>query len=155
MIPRQVFPTSFPRQVNATAIRRSDRYRQLLNRPSPSAHFSVAQILAVTAEALGEDLLQRMLQENLEVVLPVLSAIIEDHARDCGFRKKDLQVNLVSNVIGQLCHRAQKPAASLFAEAERLIAKWELEGEFKLAVRKALFDRQALLSRPLTIHNFV
>lgn len=155
MLTRTAFPSSFPRQVSANVVRRKAAYQTLLQRPAYSAHFSIAQVLAVAVEALGESLLQAMLQENVEVVLPVISAIVEDHARECPLRQKDLQVNLVSNAITQLCHRSGKPVAGLFEEAERLIAKWALQGEFKLAVRQALFDRQAVLSRPLTIHPYV
>ena len=118
MFTRQVFTPQFPRQVGASRIRRNPVYAALLERPSPSAHFSMAQLLAVACEALGEALLQKILQEPTNAVVMVLGAIIDDHARSETTRQKDLQVNLIANLIVQLCNLQGMGQAARYAAAE-------------------------------------
>ena len=153
-IQRQVFSPQFPRQVSTSAVRRSLVLAPYKTEPSPSLTFTTNQLLAVFCTCLNESILTVFLKKNTGFTLRVIKAIVEDHERENSRLVKDLQLNLLSNLIVQFTRSAGLPEAKQFNHAEELVRLCELDPAFKLEVKKALFDRQALQCKHLMLHPY-
>lgn len=153
-IKRQLFAPNFPQQVNTSAVRRSLVLTPYKAEESPSRSFTTIQLIAVASACLNESVVAYFLKLNAGLTLRVIKAIVEDHERENARLPKDLQVNLVSNLVVQHTRAAGLPAASRYGHAENLVRQCEFDPVFKLEIKKALFDRQAIQSSHLMLHAY-
>lgn len=150
----QAFAPQFPRKVSAARVRRSVALARYMNEPAPLSNFSTGQLLAVFSAVLSDRILLFFLKEDSDLTIRTIAAIVQDHERESARVPKDLQLNLVSNLIVRLTKARSMPLPKQFEYAETLIRRCEFDDEFKLALKKALFDRKALQCEYLMIHPF-
>lgn len=153
-IVRQIFAPQFPKSVSATAIRRSTTLAPYRELPSPSTVFSITQLMAVFCECLNEHILMVFLRKEPAFTFRVIKAILEDHIREAGRLPKDLQINLLTNLITQFTRAETQHASQRYSTAENLVRLCELDAEFKLLVKTTLFDKQSVLVDNLMVHTY-
>lgn len=101
-------------------------------------------ILAASVEALGPAVLGVFLTDNAEATLSTAGMIIEDHLRKEDLTPKDLQVNLVVNILVKCVRARNLPKEQRYVYGENLVRKCNFDNQFKLAIKKSLFDADAV-----------
>jgi hypothetical protein len=131
-------------------------YKAAAEIPVASKKHTAREVVVIARRTLGDDLLQRLLSLGHDEVLGVASEIIDDHLHSPDhLQNKDLQVNLVANVIKEISTEADVPTAKRCGYADELIAQLPLEQEFRGAIKKSLYDTGAIYRPWLQITRFV
>lgn len=145
--------TDFVRQAltaeTVQAIRAFDQttgttYKQYMNIPTTSRYFKTPQLLAILQVVLGERILTYFLKEDSERTFYVAGNVIDDHMRINQLRGKDLQVNLVVNIILQIVRAQNLPKANRFGYGENMVRTCKFDPQFKHALKVAMFDCKAI-----------
>jgi hypothetical protein len=124
-------------------VREHPLFRKYIGHPG-SKYFHTENYLAVMKEALGFTFCQVLFDLNPEVVLPVVRDILDDHMQDSDLPPKDLQVNLVVNCVVRLVRAKGLLQVQRYGYGEDIVRKGQFPAEFKLALKEALFDRNAI-----------
>lgn len=141
---RQSFTPESLRQIVPSRTRLPVSLKPYLNVASESPLFTGMQILAILNKALGEHVLLTFLAENCSQTYRTAGHVLDDHLRYADLRRKDLQVNLIVNLIVALTRAKNLHAALQFKYAEDLLRKLDLVSTVKVEMKEAMFDRQAL-----------
>lgn len=140
-------------QFSADQIRQMRRYASKLDpvyiphkrHLVPSRIFSSAQVLAILQRVVGDTVTQIFLNENAPVTLEIGSRVLDDHvAGPESLKPKDLQLNLIVNLIVQCVRSQNLPSARRYGYAETLIRKCKFDAVFKHQLKVAVFDNKAL-----------
>ena len=101
--------------------------------------------LAGLDKALGTRITKLLLQTNAESTLHMGAQILADHAKASRTRKtKDLQANLMVNVVKEVAEATANHPAQRFSACEDLLRRCSLEPDFKLKLKQELFDNNAI-----------
>ena len=109
------------------------------------AHYPTDVTLAGLDKALGTRITTLLLKTDAERTLNMGAQILSDHAKTSKSRKsKDLQANLMVNVVKEVAEATAHHAAQRYSACEDLLRRCSLEPEFKSTLKQELFDRNAI-----------
>lgn len=152
---RKVFTSNDITGIRAHVVDIKDRYAAYIDLPSICKYVpTTIRLLAVLERVLGQDVLKVFLKENATSVLSIAAIIIDDHCRHDDIQPKDLQVNLVVNFTVRAVRLVNLPKAKRFNYGENLIRACQFDPQFKLAIKRSLFDYNALNLPNLVIARY-
>lgn len=103
-------------------------------------------------KVLGTRITRLFLQADAESTLHMGAQVMADHAKTSKSKKtKDLQANLMINIVKEVAEANTEQAAQRYSAAEDLIRRCALEPDFKLKLRQTLYDKNAINSSFLTV----
>lgn len=103
-------------------------------------------------KALGTRITRLFLQADAESTLHMGAQVLADHSKvSKSKRAKDLQANLMINIVKEVAEATTSQSAQRYSCAEDLIKRCSLDPDFKLKLRENLYDKNALNSSFLTV----
>lgn len=122
----------------------------LLKRQS-YGRFDADTVLAGMITFLGLDSTRYLMSIDPTKTVEVAGLVLNDHIDQTGLGQKDLQVNLLLNVIADLTRTAGVGKTQSFSHAENIVRKLDLPSEIKLKLKVKLFDESVLFSNKIWI----
>lgn len=142
------------RLISADELRREIRLGVIRPNPFKTKQLSKDEILRALSFILGDELLNIFKNENIEVLLEISEIILIDHLNNEELKPKDLQLNLVTNLIVRFVRAKNLPKANRFSYGENIIRKFKFDNIFKYLLKVAMFDNHALTSPALILMPF-
>ena len=100
---------------------------------------------------VGSDVTRRLINTNPTKVIEIAGLVLNDHVDQSGLGRKDLQVNLILNIVTALTREAQVGKTQAYLHAENILRTLELPAEIKLKLKQKLFDDSVLFSDKIWI----
>ena len=142
--PSDVTPKELAQDVSARVNGHAD-YAPFMGVTTGHDTYPTDLTLAGMDKALGSRITRLLLQTHAESALHMGAQILADHAKASKSRKsKDLQANLMINVVKEVAEATSAHAAARFNTCEDLLRRCSLEPEFKLRLKEELFDKNAI-----------
>lgn len=148
---RQCFTPESLRQIVPSRVRMPVALKPYIDCASESTMFTALQMLAIGCQVIGERALLAFLKISPSETFRTMGYILEDHARFHELKPKDLQVNLIVNLVVRLTRLRGLHPAQEFKYAEDMLRQLELDSVVKVEMKEAMFDRHALGARHLHI----
>lgn len=116
-------------------------------------HITCEDTLKITRLVLGDDLFKKLLNKGGKDVLHVAAEVIDDQLNRPGIHTKDLQLNLVCNMVKEIVFQQDIHRAKACAAAETVMDKLGLGLSFRREVENALLNNGAIYQSFLVIAN--
>lgn len=101
--------------------------------------------LAGLDQALGSRITRLLLTTDAESTLHVSAQVLADHAKKAKGRPRDLQANLMANVVKEMAQADEDlPVNQRPKFCEDILRRCSLEADFKQKLKQELFDKQAV-----------
>jgi hypothetical protein len=142
---RNVFPGEALLNLDTRGIQANANYQAALKLVTEAPRFTTVQILAAMEKVLGGQITQMFVITDRVTTVDIAAHVFEDHLRE-DHQAKDLQLNLLVNIIKEIVENRSLPKASSCGQAEDLLRRCVLDIDTKYAVKCALFDQQNLFS---------
>lgn len=113
--------------------------------------FDAAQIIAAMLLTLGLDRVKILLGHDIVRVAEMAGLVINDHMQEDGIEPKDLQVNLLINIVAMLTRNAEVSKTNSFLHAENIVRTLDLPPQLKLKIKSKLFDESVLFTNKVWI----
>lgn len=147
---RNVFPGEALLSLDTRAVLANSQYQSALKIHTESQRYTTAQLLAALDKALGRQITQLFLTVDRDTTVDIAGHVLEDHARE-DHEPKDVQLNLLVNIIKEIVENKGHPRAALCHAAEDLLRRCVLDVDTKYAVKCALFDQQYLYNPMIVV----
>lgn len=146
----QALMTSTNRRLAASAF--ATYYDAALAYQPPNESLKNSDVLGLLLVLLSERVTMILLRNNTLKTMEVAHAILYYHLHyNDSVDPMDLQLNLVVNIIGQSLRQQIPVKVSRFHAGEILVVECDFPDDFKLLVRREVFDKQLLDSPHLVI----
>jgi hypothetical protein len=118
-------------------------YAQYTSVATGVPEYNATTVLAGLDQALGSRITRLLLQTDAESTLHIGAQVLAAHAEPDS-KGKDLQANLMVNVVKEIASSEDKPVGMRPKSAEDLLRRCTLEPDFKRILKKELIDNNAL-----------
>lgn len=100
---------------------------------------------------LGGEITRKLINVNPTKVVETAGFVLNDHVDESGLGQKDLQVNLILNIVVTLTREADVGKTQSYLHSENILRTLELPAEMKLKLKQKLFDDSVLFSDKIWI----
>lgn len=129
-------------------------YGSALTIKTHTTHFDARLTVIGLSVALGDQITKLLITIDATSTVGVASSVLEDHVFQEDPNPKDLQLNLLLNVIKEIVMESNTPTANRSGRAEDIIRRCLLGTDFKLTLKKALFDDASVHSPYIQLRHW-
>lgn len=116
-------------------------YQQALKIYTEADNFDTPQLLAALSLALGDRITQMLILTDRTSTVDIAAHVLEDHVSYTDGDLKDLQVNLLVNVIKEIAGNTVVGSNQIRRQAEEILRRCALDVETHHAIKSVLFDQ--------------
>jgi hypothetical protein len=120
-------------------------YAPFAHLPIGSKRHSARDVLVIARRVLGDALVTQLIAFGHAEAVHTAAEIIDDHLYMASeSTRKDLQMNLVLNIVKEIANVDGIHAAKRYEVADDLMRKLNLDPEFKRQLKSCLYDTNAI-----------
>lgn len=114
-------------------------YQQALKLHTEADNFDTPQLIAALSLALGDRITQMLILTDRTSTIEIAAHVLEDHVSYTEAQPKDLQLNLLVNIIKEIAGNQCVGSNQIRRLAEDLLRRCALDVETHNAVKQVLF----------------
>lgn len=126
-------------------------YQQALKIYTEADNFDTPQLLAALSLALGDRITQMLILTDRTSTVDIATHVLEDHVSYTDGDLKDLQVNLLVNIIKEIAGNTAVGSNQIRRQAEDILRRCALDVETHHVIKSVLFDQGVVNS--MMIHS--